>query len=205
MRRTLVSIISVFVFLLQADADSVLKAFTDKVSESLVAFDYSFVSKLENGAAMTGSGSATVSGDMFSIRGNGLEIVCDGRTRWTMDTEAKEVIVETVSGNGADYLANPALLLSHSGEAFEAVSSGDGRFKGRSAHVTRLRPVTETGVGGLAMYFSGEELIGVEVTAEDGTVTEFAISNLTFSSLVRDESGFRPGRFPEDWVVTDLR
>lgn len=205
MRRILGSIISVFVFLVQADADTVLKAFTDKVSESLVAFDYSFVSRLENGASMTGSGSAIVSGEMFSIRGNGLEIVCDGRTRWTMDTDAKEVIVEDVSGDGADYLANPALLLSHSGDAFEAVSSGNGRFNGRSAHVTRLRPVAETGVGALAMYFAGEELIGVEVTAGDGTVTEFSISNLTFSSIVRDESGFRPERFPEDWVVTDLR
>lgn len=40
------------------------------------------------------SGDAVVQGDCYHLVGNGIEIFCDGVSRWTMDAEAKEVYIE---------------------------------------------------------------------------------------------------------------
>ena len=44
------------------------------------------------------SGTLLVQGECYSARGNGMEIYCDGTTRWTVDPESKEVYVETSGG-----------------------------------------------------------------------------------------------------------
>jgi hypothetical protein len=44
--------------------------------------------------ALTFSGDAVVQGECYHFSGNGVEIYCDGESRWTMDPEAKEVYIE---------------------------------------------------------------------------------------------------------------
>ena len=44
--------------------------------------------------ALNFSGDAVVQGECYHFSGNGLEIYCDGESRWTLDTEAKEVYIE---------------------------------------------------------------------------------------------------------------
>ena len=44
------------------------------------------------------SGTLTIQGECYRAQGNGMEIYCDGVTRWTVDPEAKEVYVETSGG-----------------------------------------------------------------------------------------------------------
>ena len=44
------------------------------------------------------SGTLLIQGECYRARGNGMEIYCDGTTRWTVDPEAKEVYVETSGG-----------------------------------------------------------------------------------------------------------
>ena len=44
------------------------------------------------------SGTLLVQGECYQAKGNGMEIYCDGQTRWTVDPEAKEVYVETSGG-----------------------------------------------------------------------------------------------------------
>ena len=56
-----------------------LSAFVDKVSVSLVSFDYSFTMPTKK-ARMTGEGTVKVQGDSFLVDGNGLEVWCDGAT-----------------------------------------------------------------------------------------------------------------------------
>ena len=41
------------------------------------------------------SGELLVQGECYQARGNGMEIYCDGKTRWTVDPASKEVYVET--------------------------------------------------------------------------------------------------------------
>ena len=44
------------------------------------------------------SGELLVQGECYQARGNGMEIYCDGKTRWTVDPASKEVYVETAEG-----------------------------------------------------------------------------------------------------------
>lgn len=41
------------------------------------------------------SGSLLAQGECYRAIGNGMEIYCDGTTRWTVDPESKEVYIET--------------------------------------------------------------------------------------------------------------
>ena len=44
------------------------------------------------------SGVLLIQGECYRAKGNGLEIYCDGATRWTVDPASKEVYVETAEG-----------------------------------------------------------------------------------------------------------
>ena len=44
------------------------------------------------------SGTLLAQGECYRAIGNGMEIYCDGTTRWTVDPESKEVYVETAEG-----------------------------------------------------------------------------------------------------------
>ena len=44
------------------------------------------------------SGSLLLQGNCYRAEGNGVEIYCDGSTRWTVDREEKEVYIESSDG-----------------------------------------------------------------------------------------------------------
>ena len=44
------------------------------------------------------SGTLLVQGECYRAVGNGMEIYCDGQTRWTVDPASKEVYIETAEG-----------------------------------------------------------------------------------------------------------
>lgn len=44
------------------------------------------------------SGVLLIQGDCYRAVGNGMEIYCDGATRWSVDPESKEVYIEPAEG-----------------------------------------------------------------------------------------------------------
>ena len=44
------------------------------------------------------SGTLLIQGSGYLAKGNGMEIYCDGQTRWTVDPAAKEVYIEPAEG-----------------------------------------------------------------------------------------------------------
>lgn len=44
------------------------------------------------------SGALLIQGECYRAVGNGMEIYCDGTTRWTVDPASKEVYIETAEG-----------------------------------------------------------------------------------------------------------
>ena len=50
------------------------------------------------GAPVHFSGRLTAQGNCYHLTGNGLDIWCDGTTRWSLDPEAKEVYIESSEG-----------------------------------------------------------------------------------------------------------
>ena len=84
----------------------------DRVPGHRVTFHYSY-SLSKGGGPMTKvtDGEVTVEDNAFLLSGLGLEIRSDGTTRWSIDREAEEVLIEKVEKD--DLVSNPALFIGH--------------------------------------------------------------------------------------------
>lgn len=189
-----------------------LDAFVSKVSSSLVSFDYSFTMPTKK-AKMTGEGKVKVQGNSFKVDGGGLEIWCDGRTRWTIDRISEEALVESVDDSYDSYATNPALMISSVDNAFKEMSFGSSKFEGKVADASILSPANKgkgsMDIAGLKLFFkSGTSiLIGAEVTLNDGSVSVFNISNMRFEQDGKSKESFRfdEKTLDSSYVITDLR
>ena len=189
-----------------------LSAFVDKVSVSLVSFDYSFTMPTKK-ARMTGEGTVKVQGGSFLVDGNGLEVWCDGKTRWTIDRISEEALVESVDDSYDSYATNPALMIASIDNAFREESFGSSKFGGKVVDASVLTPANKgkgsMDIAGLKLFFkSGTTiLIGAEVTLNDGSVSEFTITNLKFEGAGKTKESFRfdEKTLDSSYVVTDLR
>ena len=189
-----------------------LDAFVSKVSASLVSFDYSFTMPTKK-ARMTGNGSVKVQGNSFIVDGNGLEIWCDGKTRWTVDRISEEALVESVDDSYDSYATNPALMIASIDNAFKEISFGSAKFGGKVVDVSVLSPVSKgkgsMDIARLELFFKSgtTNLIGAEVTLNDGSVSNFTITNIRFEDAGKSKESFRFNEKTLDssYVVTDLR
>ena len=145
--------------------------------------------------------------------GNGLEIWCDGKTRWTIDRISEEALVESVDDSYDSYATNPALMIASIDNAFREESFGSSKFGGKVVDASVLTPANKgkgsMDIAGLKLFFkSGTTiLIGAEVTLNDGSVSEFTITNLKFEGAGKSKESFRFNEKTLDssYVVTDLR
>ena len=83
----------------------------DKVAGHRAVLDYRYLIS-EDGKPFkeVTAGKVTVEDNAFRVTGLNLEIVSDGTTRWSMDPEAKEVLIEKVEKD--NIFTNPAILIS---------------------------------------------------------------------------------------------
>ncbi len=189
-----------------------LDSFVSRVSSSLVSFDYSFTMPARK-AKMSGNGKVKVQGNCFFVEGNGLEIWCDGKTRWTIDRVSEEALVETVDDSDDSFATNPALMIASVDDAFNEVSFGGSRFNGNPVDVSVLVPIRKgkgsADISGLKLFFKtgSTSLVGAEVTLNDGTVSDFTISNLSFAETGKTKEPFRfdEKTLGSSYVITDLR
>lgn len=211
LKMTLTAILMLLPFVTVAQdigsAQSLSRRFSDAEKGSCVTFSYSFT--MRGNAPVRGEGTAVLQGNMFIVKGNGMEIWCDGKSRWTADRTAKELIVEDVDGL-ASIEANPALLISSLESSFRptetAVESVSG--SGKKLHkVSYVPSVKGTGVTSLDVWFTdaAKPLI-VKLSASLGKkgVVDLKISSMSFGPL-RAASSFVFGGSDSSWVITDLR
>ncbi len=191
-----------------------LGSFIDKVSSSLVTFDYSFTMQTtKSKTKMTGSGNVKVQGNAFFMEGNGMEVWCDGSTRWTIDRFAEEALVESVSESYDSYATNPALMITAVDDAFNEVSFGTSKFQGKAVDASVLSPVHKgkysMDIAELKLFFKSgtSDLVGAEVKLNDGSVSEFSITGMTFSTQAEKKESFRfdEKTLDDSYVITDLR
>lgn len=152
-------------------------ALLDKASGKRVtfAYRYSLIQKGVEGDEVT-SGHVSVQGNAFRLDGLGLEILSDGATRWTMDPQAKEVLIEAVDGE--DLLTNPALLVLD----------------------YRNHP------GLLKLRKEGPDSLDVEVHLDENTVVHLLLSDVRFNEEgPLSDYVLEPASMGKDYVVTDLR
>ena len=106
------TVLSILISLLFLQQPSVLDALRQKAAVECVCVDYEY-STLLSGFKTVGNGSVEIQGNSYHMKGNGMEIYCDGSTTWLIDEIAQEVLIESADTKEAGILANPILLLMH--------------------------------------------------------------------------------------------
>lgn len=197
-----------------AFADDPLESLASKVRNNHVSFGYSFNISSDS---FTGSGTAQGEDNCYRISAKGMSLYCDGKSKWTVDESAKEVVVEPVDGNSSNFLTCPSLLLTDFDTYFVRVSNASGRFDGKTVKIVTMAPkahlLSEVSIFGktvtvtrVQLYFRGDVLVGTQIKTADGSVATFKITDLKFGPKTGAAS-FRFGTsgLSSDWVVTDLR
>lgn len=209
MKRILSAVLLLLAVCVSAASQNLVTAFAESVKGKCVKAEYSFVYK--NGdIPVSGSGKLCFQDNAFSLSGNGLRIICDGSTRWTVDDEAKECYIETVESGSQDYEQNPALLLTALDRAFTVSSAARAsNLSGRSTTAVPLTPLKGNNYlkGVTAHFLSDGSLHALVVTLRDGSTTTVTVRNLKKERPVSISPAFtfNPSSLDSSYVVTDLR
>lgn len=149
----------------------------DKVQGHRVTFHYTYsLSRNGEDFSPVTDGAVTLEGNAYKLEGLGLEVVCDGSTRWSMDREARELVIETVEKE--DLFTNPALFI--------------GSYK---EHMDKMH-----------VNASGAAFLDVTLTLDTDTQARFLLTDIVYmepqgkSDFSLDEKSLS-----KDFVVTDLR
>lgn len=150
---------------------------------------------------MAGNAEVAVQGDMYTMKGNGLQVFCDGAKVWSVDSAAKEVYIESVDALETNSLANPAALFMHLGTSFKVASSTQSGGK----YSYNLKPKAACGVSSADLALSPEGTpISAVFVLEDGLKVEVDIESMSIEKT-KPEDVFRPQvSFGSDWIVTEL-
>lgn len=149
----------------------------DQVQGHRVRFHYTY-SLSQNGGAFkpVTDGSVILEENNYVLEGLGLKVISDGITRWSLDEEAKELVMEKVEKE--DLFTNPALFV--------------GAYR---QYMDKLR-----------VNASGEAYLDVTLTLDESTQARFLLTDIVFmepqgkSDFSLDEKSLS-----KDYVITDLR
>ena len=148
----------------------------DKVEGHRVTFHYTY-SLSQKGSSFTPvtDGNVTVEGNAYILQGLGMEVISDGTTRWTLDRDAREAMVEKVVKE--DLFTNPALFIASYKDYMD-------RIKVNS---------------------SGSDSLDVTLTLDDETRARFVLKNIVFSPRKGKSDFSVEEKSLTDYVITDLR
>ncbi|MGM9734933.1 MAG: outer membrane lipoprotein carrier protein LolA [Candidatus Cryptobacteroides sp.] len=199
-----ISLVASFPALSQDVRDDLFRAFAHKVSTSFTTVSYKYDSKVSS-VSISGEGTLEIQGLCYRNVTSGIEIWCDGVSLWTADTQAREMVIESV-GDGYSPFADPVLLLMDIEESFSVSSV---RKTGDGLHEYHLLPVMSCGVKECVICLSGSTSDPLPVNGRiynnDGSTVNIIFTSVSISSATMPESHFRPSGMGNGWVVTDLR
>lgn len=175
-------------------------ALYDKMSASSVKMEYSYDFRQSTKTKITGKAVITVQDSSYVMNGNGLEVFCDGKTVWTVDVSAKEVVIDALIPGNVD-ISNPARLFGMLKDCFSITESIVS-----SAGVTYvLVPVKPCGINACMVRISGGKLSGASFDIDGGELT-VEVESMSFGEkLSADKFCFDVTDLPADYIITDLR
>lgn len=199
-----------------SDESGALDRLVFAMASSSVTFDYTYRFTPVSGPVLSGAGSVRFQGNSFIMKGNGLEIYCDGKSRWTIDRSAMEAVAESFDAGRPDYLANPALILGNITDAFEVEP---GQSDSAAADEITLVPAADMGqISSVRLTFSPEISVSasgasfrapsrVVLGMHDGSVMDMTISGFGIAPAEEGTSrySFDETGLGDDYIVTDLR
>ena len=187
---------------MQSFAQSSLSVLRKMLSSSTVSIECDYTTRISN-ADITGRSQLLVQGNMYTMKGNGLAVYCNGTTLWTVDESSREVVIESCGSQEKDYMSNPVLLLSDLDRLFK-VSSSRSLGSGKEEYI--LDAVVSCGVLQADLILSSDgRILSGKFLLEDDTTLSVKVSSMK-KTEEKQVSFFSPQhKFGSDWIVTDLR
>lgn len=151
---------------------------------------------------VTGNSELLVQGDKYTMKGNGLEVYCNGEDVWTIDEASCEVVIEPCDAMYDVYAVNPVILLADIDVFFEIKSQK--RIGYDTEYV--FAAVKDCGILQADVLLAADgTIITSRFILKDGSSVFVKVKSLK-KTEERNSSFFSPSRkFGSDWVVTDLR
>ena len=149
----------------------------DRVEGHRVQFHYTYsLSQKGSPYKEITDGDVTVEGNAYVLEGLGLKVVSNGCTRWSIDEEAKEMVIETVEKE--NLFTNPALF------------------------ITSYRNYLDK----IRVNAQGEDSLDVTLALEDENKAHFVLSGIRFLPQQGKSDFSVDGKSLEkSYVITDLR
>ena len=174
-----------------AKAKSVLDALSAKV-KNLKSFKADFAFKLTGGknGSVTDSkkGALSVKGQKYHLEVAGQEIICDTKTIWTYNKEAKEVQVSTY--NPSEQSMSPAKLLTNFYDKdYSYKYIGEKKSQGKACEAIELTPKTASQKVAkieLLVDKATNMVAGGTYWEKNGNKYEYSISNFKPNTEVAD-------------------
>lgn len=191
---------------LSLSAQNIISDFTGTLNGHCSSFEYQY--SMSGSVPMSGNGSVKLQGDSFVMKGDGLEIFCDGKTRWTNDVVAEECYIEKVDGGSLDFEANPALLVAAVDKAFTLKKTSSATFNGKKVTEASLAPVKKKGnIGDVSLFLSADlKPVGATLKLGDGSTITITIRNFTLGDqLPTKEFTLDTKKLDKSYIITDLR
>lgn len=201
-----ISLISLLTLCFSASGQNVVTDFASTLKGKCASFGYSY--SISGQVPVSGSGTVKLQGESFTMKGDGLEIYCDGKDRWTVDTEAEECYIESVDTGTLDVESNPALLVGAVDKAFKFQKVKSSTFNGKSVREAVLIPSPKNGnIKEVSLFLTASEVpAGAMITTEDGTFITITVKDFVLSGMV--DSGtfsFNTKNLSKNFIITDLR
>lgn len=186
---------------MQSFAQTPLESLRNMFSQGTVSLDAEYEMTVQQ-LPVTGNTELLLQGNMYHMKGNGLEVFCNGESIWTIDEAAKEVVIDPCDAVSDAYVANPLLLLADLDSYFEITSQK--RIGGNTEYV--LHAIKDCGISQAQILLASDGCVQTgKFTLEDGSIVTVKVISMK-KAEEKPSFFFSPSRkFGSDWVVTDLR
>lgn len=182
-----------------------LNKFYQGLSDSCLDISYTYSTRI-SGMDYKGEGTLLSQEMMWALNGNGVQMYCDSQDIWTIDPQAKEVVIEPApEDERAQWMSNPAVIFSRLSALFkvnESLTSPDGK-----AVIYVLKPMEDSDIDfcNIELLKSDASIRNASVALSDGTLIKIEVSSMKLTPKTSIEA-FRPHMsFDSSWIVTDLR
>ena len=174
-----------------AKAKSVLEAVTKKVT-SLKTLKANFTLKITGGkggkVTDTKKGNISLKGQKYHLLVAGQEVICDNKTIWTYNADAKEVTISTFNPN--DQGISPAKLLTNFyDKEYRYKYIGERKEAGKACDVVELTPIDNSKQVSkieLLVEKATSMITGGNIWSKNGNKTQYSISNVVSNSPIAD-------------------
>ncbi len=174
-----------------AKAKSVLDAVSKKVN-NLKSLKADFTLSLSGGKSGstkdTKKGTISLKGQKYHVVISGQEIICDNKTVWTYNKEAKEVNISNF--NPEEQTISPAKLFTNFyDKEYKYSYKGEKKEKGKTCDIIELLPIDATKKFTkieLLIDKASSTIIGGNINEKNGNKYSYSVSNFTGNPTIPD-------------------